>query len=142
MAARRGKLLGALLLAMGGLAALPLPGHADEVGEKGAEIYCFMRQAGNPHGVSWDSAYARIKRQNNGLFKTSPEHAAVLITETVVNQKDKFGSCARFLGALYSGREETGADHTPNLGIGNSSSSGSTGGGGSAKPADSGRYSY
>ena len=139
MAARRGKLLGALLLAMGGLAALPLPGHADELGEKGAEIYCFMRQAGNPHGVSWDAAYARIKRQNNGLFKTSPEHAAVLITETVVNQKDKFGSCARFLGALYSGREETGADHTPNLGIGNSSS---TGGGGSAKPVDSSRYSY
>jgi hypothetical protein len=127
MAARGARLIGALLLGMGSWMALPA--SANEVGDRGAEIYCFMRTAGNPHTVSWEAAYARIKRQSSGLFKTSPEHAAVLITETVVNNKDKYSSCGRFLGALYSGREETGADSTPNLGSG-------------TKAIESSRYSY
>ena len=48
---------------------------------KGAKIYCFMRSSGNDHKVSWNAAYAVIKRQRSGLFKTSPEHASVMITE-------------------------------------------------------------
>jgi hypothetical protein len=103
------KWLAALLIASAGMGQIQ-PAGAEEAGNKGAEIYCFMRQAGNPHSVSWDAAYARIKRQSSGLFKTSPEHAAVLITETVVTNKDKYSSCAKFLGALYSGREEVGVD--------------------------------
>lgn len=108
MAARHGLLLAPLLLALGTTLAAPLRAQqvsTQEVGEKGAEVYCFMRQAGNPHVVSWDAAYARIKRQSSNLFKTSPEHAAVLITETVVTQKDKFPGCGRYLGSLYQGNE-------------------------------------
>ena len=51
--------------------------------EKGAKIYCFMRSSGNDHSVSWNAAYAVIKRQGGQLFKTSPEHASVMITEAV-----------------------------------------------------------
>ena len=40
--------------------------------EKGAKIYCFMRSSGNDHKVSWNAAYAVIKRQGSGMFKTSP----------------------------------------------------------------------
>jgi hypothetical protein len=107
MAGRHGLLLAPLLLALGGTLAGPLRAqvNAQDAGEKGAEVYCFMRQAGNPHVVSWDAAYARIKRQSGSLFKTSPEHAAVLITETVVTQKDKFPGCGRYLGSLYQGNE-------------------------------------
>jgi len=36
---------------------------------KGAEVYCFMRQSGNDHEVSWTAAYALIKRQSASLFK-------------------------------------------------------------------------
>jgi len=68
---------------------------------KGAEVYCFMRKAGNDHEVSWSAAYALIKRQSASLFKTSPEHAAVMITEAVVKSPDAFPDCGRFLGALY-----------------------------------------
>ncbi len=52
--------------------------------QKGAQVYCFMRSSGNAHNVSWNAAYALIKRQSHGLFKTSPEHASVMITEAVV----------------------------------------------------------
>ena len=119
----------ALALALGSIS-YGKPAAAEEAGNKGAEIYCFMRQAGNPHGVSWDAAYARIKRQSSGLFKTSPEHAAVLITETVVTNKDKYSSCAKFLGALYSGREEVGVDSIPGASANPSKSS------------DTSRYNY
>lgn len=119
----------AFLLAVAGFGGIQ-PVAAEEAGNKGAEIYCFMRQAGNPHGVSWDAAYARIKRQSSGLFKTSPEHAAVLITETVVTNKDKYSSCAKFLGALYSGREEVGVDSIQ-------SSNPNT-----SKTSDTSRYNY
>ena len=48
---------------------------------KGAQVYCFMRSSGNDHTVSWNAAYALIKRQGRGMFKTSPQHASVIITE-------------------------------------------------------------
>jgi len=70
-------------------------------GAKGAKIYCYMRTAGNTHKVSWEAAYALIKRQNASLFKTSPEHAAVMITEAVVNNPSAYPDCGKFLGDLF-----------------------------------------
>lgn len=70
-------------------------------GAKGAKIYCYMRNAGNTHKVSWEAAYALIKRQNASLFKTSPEHAAVMITEAVVNNPSAYPDCGKFLGDLF-----------------------------------------
>ncbi|WP_225322893.1 DUF6554 family protein [Synechococcus sp. RSCCF101] len=77
-------------------------GGAD-TGSKGAQVYCYMRTAGNGHEVSWNAAYALIKRQGSGMFKPSPEHAAVMITEAVVNDPDGFPECGRHLGALFGG---------------------------------------
>ncbi|MEY4759919.1 MAG: hypothetical protein RLZZ268_1417, partial [Cyanobacteriota bacterium] len=71
-------------------------------GSKGAQIYCFMRNSGNNHQVSWDAAYAVIKRQNDKLFKTSPEHAAVMITEAVVQNPSVYPDCGRYLGDLFT----------------------------------------
>jgi hypothetical protein len=71
-------------------------------GGKGAQIYCFMRNNGNNHQVSWDAAYAVIKRQNDKLFKTSPEHAAVMITEAVVQNPSVYPDCGRYLGDLFT----------------------------------------
>lgn len=71
-------------------------------GGKGAQIYCFMRNSGNSHQVSWDAAYAVIKRQNDKLFKTSPEHGAVMITEAVVQNPSVFPDCGRYLGDLFT----------------------------------------
>lgn len=71
-------------------------------GAKGAQVYCFMRAAGHDHEVSWNAAYSLIKRQSGGLFKTSPEHAAVMITETVVQNPSGYPECGRFLGDLFS----------------------------------------
>lgn len=70
-------------------------------GAKGAQVYCFMRNNGNNHQVSWDAAYALIKRQSASLFKTSPEHAAVMITEAVVQNPGTYPDCGRFLGDLF-----------------------------------------
>ena len=71
--------------------------------EKGAKIYCFMRSSGNDHNVSWNAAYAVIKRQGGQLFKTSPEHASVMITEAVVQDPGNFPDCGRYLGDLFGG---------------------------------------
>lgn len=71
--------------------------------DKGAKIYCFMRSSGNDHSVSWNAAYAVIKRQGGQLFKTSPEHASVMITEAVVQDPGNFPDCGRFLGDLFGG---------------------------------------
>lgn len=73
----------------------------NSAGAKGAKTYCFMRGAGNTHKISWDAAYALIKRQSPSLFKTSPEHAAVMITEAVVADPGKFPDCGKYLGDLY-----------------------------------------
>ena len=77
---------------------------AAETGSKGAQVYCYMRANGNSHEVSWSAAYALIKRQGSGPFKTSPEHGAVMITEAVVNNPNTFPDCGRFLGDLFSRR--------------------------------------
>lgn len=69
---------------------------------KGAQVYCFMRNSGNNHEVSWQAAYALIKRQSASLFKTSPEHAAVMITEAVVQNPGTFPDCGKYLGDLYA----------------------------------------
>jgi hypothetical protein len=61
-----------------------------------------MRSSGNSHEVSWTAAYALIKRQSASLFKTSPEHAAVMITEAVVNNPGSFPDCGKYLGDLYT----------------------------------------
>jgi hypothetical protein len=70
-------------------------------GAKGAQMYCFMRANGNTHQVSWDAAYALIKRQSDKWFKTSPEHASVMIIEAVVQNPSKFPDCGRYLGELF-----------------------------------------
>ncbi len=100
-----------LALALGtALVALSPPGPAraqapqpdrSDAGGKGAEVYCFMRRSGNDHEVSWNAAYALIKRQSSSLFKTSPEHAAVMITEAVVKSPEAYPDCGLYLGALF-----------------------------------------
>ena len=84
------------------LIGLPSQANPISVGEKGASVYCFMRNNGNNHDVSWDAAYQIIKRQKGTIFKTSPRHGAVMITETVVQNPEKYKGCGSFLGDLYS----------------------------------------
>ena len=79
---------------------------AEPTEEKGAKIYCYMRSSGNDHEVSWKAAYALIKRQSSGVFKTSPEHASVMITEAVVKDPGNFPDCGQFLGDLFGGKTE------------------------------------
>ncbi len=74
---------------------------ADSPGAKGAQVYCFMRANGNNHEVSWTAAYALIKRQGASMFRTSPEHAAVMVTEAVVQNPTTYPDCGRYLGDLY-----------------------------------------
>ena len=74
---------------------------ANESGKKGAKIYCFMRSNGNNHEVSWSAAYAVIKRQGGSLFKSSPEHASVMITEAVVEEPNGYPNCGQYLGDLF-----------------------------------------
>lgn len=76
--------------------------QTESPGAKGAQIYCYMRASGNSHPVSWAAAYALIKRQSASLFKTSPTHAAVMITEAVVQNPNTFPNCGRYLGDLYT----------------------------------------
>ena len=96
------RLAAALPLAALGWSALPSAALAgNETGAKGAQIYCFMRSSSNNHEVSWKAAYAVIKRQSASVFKTSPEHAAVMITEAVVADPGKYNDCGRYLGDLY-----------------------------------------
>jgi hypothetical protein len=91
-------------LAMGVQAPATAQTPPDSPGAKGAQVYCFMRANGNNHDVSWAAAYALIKRQSASLFRTSPEHAAVMITEAVVQNPTAFQDCGRFLGDLYNRR--------------------------------------
>ena len=103
---------------IGALSGMTFPLQAAEAGnEKGAKIYCFMRSSGNDHKVSWNAAYAVIKRQRSGLFKTSPEHASVMITEAVVNDPGNFPDCGQFLGDLFGGNTQPATAST----LGNSS---------------------
>ena len=77
---------------------------SSSTGAKGAKIYCFMRTTGNDHEVSWNAAYAVIKRQASSIFKTSPKHAAVMITESVVEHPNDYENCGSYLGDLYGGQ--------------------------------------
>ena len=79
---------------------------AEPTEDKGAKIYCYMRSSGNDHNVSWNAAYAVIKRQSRSMFKTSPEHASVMITEAVVNDPGNFPDCGQFLGDLFGGNTQ------------------------------------
>ena len=114
--------LGLTLLAMlcsGGLSGKVFgPGalaQTESPGAKGAQIYCYMRGTGNSHAVSWAAAYALIKRQSASLFKTSPTHAAVMITEAVVQNPNTFPNCGRYLGDLYNAQPPaSGESRLPN----------------------------
>ena len=104
---------------IGALSGVTSPLQAAEAGnEKGAKIYCFMRSSGNDHEVSWNAAYAVIKRQRSGVFKTSPEHASVMITEAVVQDPGNFPDCGQFLGDLFGGNTQPATVAT----LGNSTS--------------------
>ena len=92
---------------IGAMGSVTSPVQAVGAGEvKGAKIYCFMRSNGNDHEVSWNAAYAVIKRQRSGVFKTSPEHASVMITEAVVQDPGNFPDCGQFLGDLFGGNTQ------------------------------------
>ena len=95
----------ALLLPMAGMlwSAVPAQAAANGPAGKGAQVYCYMRSNGNNHNVSWEASYALIKRQGSGLFKTSPEHAAVMITEAVVEDPSSYPDCGKYLGDLFGG---------------------------------------
>lgn len=92
---------------VGAIVSLAVPGQAasSETEQKGAQVYCFMRSSGNDHTVSWNAAYALIKRQGRGMFKTSPEHASVMITEAVVQDPGTYPDCGQYLGDLFGGNK-------------------------------------
>ena len=117
---------------IGAFSTMTSPLQAAEAGnEKGAKIYCFMRSSGNDHEVSWNAAYAVIKRQGSGMFKTSPEHASVMITEAVVKDPGNFPDCGQFLGDLFGGNTQPATTAT----LGNSSTI-------TNSAEDTTRYSY
>ena len=94
-----------LLLPLAGILFAAAPADAASAdAKKGAQVYCYMRSNGNDHAVSFNASYALIKRQSRGLFKTSPEHAAVMITETVVDEPGTYPDCGRYLGDLFGGK--------------------------------------
>lgn len=77
-------------------------GSDNSPGGKGAQVYCFMRNNGNNHQVSWEAAYGVVRGQSTGLFKTSRDRAAVMITEAVVQNPATYPDCGRFLGDLFA----------------------------------------
>ena len=133
----------ALLLPLAGLAGLSLTpleaiaGTPEAV--KGAKIYCFMRNSDNDHQVSWEAAYALIKRQKSGMFKTSPEHAAVMITEAVVEDPGSYPDCGQYLGDLFGGGKGSAKSLDSVLNSTDSSDSSSFN---SSNSSDDDRYSY
>ena len=133
----------ALLLPLAGLAGLSLTpleaiaGTPEAV--KGAKIYCFMRNSDNDHQVSWEAAYALIKRQKSGMFKTSPEHAAVMITEAVVEDPGSYPNCGQYLGDLFGDNKGSAKSLDSVLNSTGSSDSNSFS---SSNSSDDDRYSY
>ena len=91
----------------------PVQADSGGTGVKGAKIYCFMRESGNSHDVSWMAAYEFIKRQSNGLFKTSPKHSAVMIIESVVKNQNEFQNCGLYLGDLFKNSTEIQIESQP-----------------------------
>ena len=134
----------ALLLSLAGFAGLswtPLNATAGNLPEavKGAKIYCFMRSSNNDHNVSWEAAYALIKRQKSGVFKTSPEHAAVMIAEAVVEDPGSYPDCGQYLGDLFGGGKGSAKSLDSVLNSTDSSDSSSFN---SSNSSDDNRYSY
>ena len=133
----------ALLLPLAGLAGLSLTPLEAIAGTpeamKGAKIYCFMRNSDNDHQVSWEAAYALIKRQKSGMFKTSPEHAAVMITEAVVEDPGSYPNCGQYLGDLFGGGKGSAKSLDSVLNSTDSSDSSSFN---SSNSSDDDRYSY
>ena len=138
-----------LLLPLMGLTGMtlispPIASSSDDSAAKGAQVYCFMRSNGNGHKVSWEAAYALIKRQKSGMFKTSPEHAAVMITEAVVKEPGTYPDCGKYIGDLFgssqgsNGPQSTIDNSTINTSIPSSSSNTTTSSGWS----EDDRYSY
>ena len=133
----------ALLLSLAGLAGLSLTpidaiaGTPEAV--KGAKIYCYMRSSNNDHEVSWEAADALIKRQKSGMFKTSPQHAAVMITEAVVEDPGSYPNCGQYLGDLFGGSKGSGKSLESVLNSTDSSDSNSFN---SSNSSDDDRYSY
>ena len=133
----------ALFLSLAGLAGISLAPAQAIAGTpeamKGAKIYCFMRSSNNDHQVSWEAAYALIKRQKSGMFKTSPEHAAVMITEAVVEDPGSYPDCGRYLGDLFGGSKGSAKSLDSVLNSTDSSNSKSFN---SSNSSDDNRYSY
>ena len=104
----------AVLLPVAGmlLAAAPAEAASNVSAQKGAQVYCYMRSNGNSHSVSFEASYALIKRQSAGVFKTSPEHAAVMITETVVEEPGSYPDCGRYLGDLFGRKASKSSSST------------------------------
>ncbi len=88
------------LLSVDFLSSVSIAGSTD-TGAKGADIYCFMRESGNTHEVSWNASYEVMKRQANSIFKTSPKHGAVMILEAVVKNPTNYENCSSYLGDLF-----------------------------------------
>jgi len=116
---------------------------------KGAKVYCFMRSSGNDHNVSWNAAYALIKRQGRSIFKTSPEHASVMITEAVVNDPGSYPNCGRYLGDLFgeskrsTASQKNGASNVSSSTTATNTSAGLYGGANvSGSSGTTERYSY
>ena len=133
----------ALFLSLAGLAGVSLA-HAQAIAGtpeamKGAKVYCFMRSSNNDHEVSWEAAYALIKRQKSGMFKTSPEHAAVMITEAVVEDPGSYPNCGQYLGDLFGGSTGSAKSLDSVLNSTDSSDSNSFN---SSNSSDDDRYSY
>jgi len=114
-------------------------------GAKGAQVYCFMRSAGNSHDVSWTAAYALIKRQSANLFKTSPEHAAVMITEAVVQNPGSYPDCGKYLGDLFqkaASRDAAAAAAAAGTPGSNPAAAAPAASGGTAPSGAGSRYAY
>ena len=122
MASLRTRLAVLLPLASILLAVAPAEARSADA-KKGAQVYCYMRSNGNDHSVSFEASYALIKRQSGGLFKTSPEHAAVMITETVVDEPGSYPDCGRYLGDLFGGKTSSSSSTTNSSGKSTISSS-------------------
>ena len=101
-------------------------------------MYCFMRTNGNDHDVSWDASYALIKRQKSGMFKTSPKHAAVIITEAVINDPGTYPDCGHYLGDLFGPRKSNASLLPENRPLGDERSQSSS----SESSYGDQRYSY
>ncbi|MEY3544037.1 MAG: hypothetical protein RLZZ247_194 [Cyanobacteriota bacterium] len=123
------RVLPGLALTTALISALPVARAADNPSDpagKGAQVYCFMRNSGNNHEVSWLAAYALIKRQSASLFKTSPEHAAVMITEAVVQNPGTFPDCGKYLGDLYASAAQEQQQQQREAASGSSTEGGAT----------------